>query len=469
MHTSEQEKPGDIVEHPSDEMYSHANLFIRHLPRVVDENELRMFFSPYGQILSAAVMRNIHTGENLGTAFVRYATNEQARTALHGCNGRFLHGRAISVHWAKKRHDNTPIGDARKKIFKLFVRNIPLDVSADELARLFACFGPVGSVSLHKDTAVPRNKWMERRIGFVAFLAEGAAEKAAEAVHNTRPFPGSGSIPLMVKLAEDVPARNRRPGAAVTDSIRRGGAPNDMVRTNATDRTMTRALVDEGRVNCCRSDFSTWSFLRWSRCNSPQPTQSANASSANYLGNSMPQPFYGCSAVPTPSPMRDYMFFHEANRQRVCAPGMPPQDHADAFLQQAPYLQQPNFFNHAEKDAATFHSLGAPQKTLGSSCSSLCPAESEEASTPIANQYFNEWSARPATHNGSAASRQGAPITSSTSFCSAYGTNIAEESSVSNSTPTATGGGKRCTRYTHNPYRLHQQRLSECPTPPVPV
>ncbi|KAH9598781.1 RNA recognition motif domain [Trypanosoma melophagium] len=195
---------------PNCEQYSHANLFVRHLSRLVNEDELRRIFAPYGEILSAAVMRNIHTGENLGTAFVRFATTEQARTALVECNGRSLFGRTISVHWAKKQHDDTPVGEARKKIFKLFVRNIPLDITVDDLTTLFQQYGPVKDVTLHKDTAAVADRRLERRIAFVAYLVEGAAERAAECVHNTRPFASSGSIPLMVKLAEDLPARSRR-------------------------------------------------------------------------------------------------------------------------------------------------------------------------------------------------------------------------------------------------------------------
>ncbi|KAH9598756.1 RNA recognition motif domain [Trypanosoma melophagium] len=182
---------------------SSTNLIVRKLPSRADEMAIKRIFAPYGEILSAAVMRNIHTGENLGTAFVRFATTEQARTALVECHGRRVFGRTISVHWAKKQHDDTPVGEARKKIFKLFVRNIPLDITVDDLTTLFQQYGPVKDVTLHKDTAAVADRRLERRIAFVAYLVEGAAERAAECVHNTQPFHSCCRIPLMVKLAED--------------------------------------------------------------------------------------------------------------------------------------------------------------------------------------------------------------------------------------------------------------------------
>ncbi|ORC90199.1 putative RNA-binding protein [Trypanosoma theileri] len=231
---------------------SSTNLILRKLPARADEAEIKRVFAPYGEILSAAVMRNIHTGENLGTAFVRYATTEQARAALLECHGKRVFGRTISVHWAKKQHDDTPVGEARKKIFKLFVRNIPLDVTVDELTALFRQYGPVKEISIHKDTAAVADRRLERRIAFVAYLAEGAAERAAECVHNTRPFPSSGSIPLMVKLAEDHQqkrAGNKMPSQIITPEVTSAGR-----RSSISSNNVTNSSRSSSSYNMCRED-----------------------------------------------------------------------------------------------------------------------------------------------------------------------------------------------------------------------
>ncbi|CCD12959.1 unnamed protein product [Trypanosoma congolense IL3000] len=201
------------------EFYSRDNLFICNLSPGVDESALKRIFSAYGEIVSAAVMRNIHTGESLGTAFVRFATTEQAQRAMEALTGSMQEGRAMIVQWAKRQHDDTPVGEARKKIVKLFVRNIPLDVGAEEVRRLFERFGAVESVTLHKDTAAASHADVGqplRRIAFVTFVAEGVADRAAEAVHNTRPFASHGPVPLMVKLAED---HSERRATAATAAV----------------------------------------------------------------------------------------------------------------------------------------------------------------------------------------------------------------------------------------------------------
>ncbi|KAG8343721.1 putative RNA recognition motif (a k a RRM RBD or RNP domain) [Trypanosoma vivax] len=197
---------------PRGETHSRTNLFISNIPHTMEKSELLSLFSVYGEILSAAIMRNIHTGDSLGTAFVRFATTENARAALNSVNGKRVDGRALSVQWAKRQHDGTPVGEARAKIMKLFVRNIPLEVTNADLVQMFTQYGPVKSVSIHKDTAPDTEKCQERCIAFVTFSAEGVAEKAAEAVHNTRPFPSCGSVPLMVKLAEDNPKNSHGNG-----------------------------------------------------------------------------------------------------------------------------------------------------------------------------------------------------------------------------------------------------------------
>ncbi|KAG5490418.1 hypothetical protein JKF63_00538 [Porcisia hertigi] len=192
---------------------SQTNLFVRKLASAVTEEDMRKLFERYGTILSFALMRDIHTGESLGTAFVRYSTHEEARAAMAALDGRELYGRQISIQWAKREHDSTPCGDARRKIRKLFVRNIPLDITVRHLRQMFSEFGAISNVTLHSDTApaVDRegggDNWHPphrmRNIAFILFLDDDVAEQAVSKLHNTCPFESCERIPLMVKLAED--------------------------------------------------------------------------------------------------------------------------------------------------------------------------------------------------------------------------------------------------------------------------
>ncbi|KPI90712.1 putative RNA binding protein [Leptomonas seymouri] len=194
---------------------SRTNLIIYNIGNTVTEDTLHELFDVYGEVVSCAVMRNIHTGESQGTAFVRFATNAEARRALYAYNDRtkplyLTESKPLVVQWARKQHDDTPVGEARKKIMKLFVRNIPLDCSVEVLEMLFGQYGNVRQVTLHKDTAPVEDAAMERLIAFVIYTEEGAAERAATAVHNTKPFPSCNGIPIMIKLAEDQ-VRHDRP------------------------------------------------------------------------------------------------------------------------------------------------------------------------------------------------------------------------------------------------------------------
>ncbi|KPA80493.1 putative RNA binding protein [Leptomonas pyrrhocoris] len=187
---------------------SRTNLIVYNIGNNMTEDHLHELFDGYGSVVSCAVMREIHTGQSLGTAFVRFATHTEARRALTAFSDRtnqlfITESKPLVVQWARKQHDDTPIGEARKKIMKLFVRNIPLDCSVEALEALFGQFGCVRQVTLHKDTALVEDAALERLIAFVIYTEEGAAERAATAMHNTRPFPSCNGIPIMIKLAEN--------------------------------------------------------------------------------------------------------------------------------------------------------------------------------------------------------------------------------------------------------------------------
>ncbi|KAK7200060.1 RNA binding protein [Novymonas esmeraldas] len=187
--------------------HSSTNLILYNIGPHMTEAALRGLFDPFGEVVSCAVMRDIHTGAGLGTAFVRYAHHNDACRALEAFSDRAnpvcVHeSKPLAVQWARRQHDGAPAGEARKKIMKLFVRNIPLDCTIEDLEALFGQYGPVRQVTLHKDTSPVEDEAMVRLIAFVIYAEEGAAELASSEVHNTRPFESCNGIPIMIKLAE---------------------------------------------------------------------------------------------------------------------------------------------------------------------------------------------------------------------------------------------------------------------------
>ncbi|CBZ25526.1 hypothetical protein, unknown function [Leishmania mexicana MHOM/GT/2001/U1103] len=211
--------------HKSSFTPSSTNLFVRYLPREVDDNRLREIFSAFGNITSSMVMRDIYSGQSLGTAFVRYEEHEEALRAMRDAHGMPLLGKTVSVQWAKQQHDDTPAGQERLRMNKLFLRNVPLEVTEEDLVHLVSPYGSVRKVTMHNDTAPLIDATERRRIVFITFSEQGAAEAALLAVHNTCAFHQCRGIPLMGKLSEDYTQKMRTPRTAhVPHSWQYGGS-----------------------------------------------------------------------------------------------------------------------------------------------------------------------------------------------------------------------------------------------------
>ncbi|KAJ1311240.1 hypothetical protein OPQ81_009739 [Rhizoctonia solani] len=94
--------PGQQVQYAPQGSGSHSglidpcNLFCKNLDPEIDSNKLFTHFKPYGQIVSARVMRN-DAGQSRGFGFVSFQTPEQASAALQAMNGAFLGSKQIAV------------------------------------------------------------------------------------------------------------------------------------------------------------------------------------------------------------------------------------------------------------------------------------------------------------------------------------------------------------------------------------
>jgi RNA recognition motif-containing protein len=79
------------------------NIYVGNLSREVSQDELKEAFQAYGEVDSAAVIKDKFTGESRGFGFVEMPNREQAEAALSGLNGKDLKGRNISVSEARPR------------------------------------------------------------------------------------------------------------------------------------------------------------------------------------------------------------------------------------------------------------------------------------------------------------------------------------------------------------------------------
>ena len=82
------------------------NIYVGGLAFEVTEDELRKEFETFGEVSSAAVIKDKFTGESRGFGFVEMPNKEEGKAALEGLNGKELKGRAIRVDEARPRNDS---------------------------------------------------------------------------------------------------------------------------------------------------------------------------------------------------------------------------------------------------------------------------------------------------------------------------------------------------------------------------
>ncbi len=82
--------------------YINEQVYVGNLPYRIGEDDLREYFSRFGNIQSVRVIRNFKTGRSRGYAFVTYFSPDQANDAL-SAHGRDIHGRSMVVRIAKPR------------------------------------------------------------------------------------------------------------------------------------------------------------------------------------------------------------------------------------------------------------------------------------------------------------------------------------------------------------------------------
>ena len=82
------------------------NIFVGNLSREVTEDELRKSFEAFGQVATAAIIKDKYSGESRGFGFVEMPSKKEAQEAMAGLNGKELQGRNLNVNEARPRPDN---------------------------------------------------------------------------------------------------------------------------------------------------------------------------------------------------------------------------------------------------------------------------------------------------------------------------------------------------------------------------
>lgn len=89
------------------------NIYVGNLSYEVTEEDLRLAFEAFGQVESAAVIKDKYSGQSKGFGFVEMPSNDEAQAAIDDLNGKEMKGRAISVNEARPRTENRGGGGGR--------------------------------------------------------------------------------------------------------------------------------------------------------------------------------------------------------------------------------------------------------------------------------------------------------------------------------------------------------------------
>ena len=79
-----------------------SKIYAGNLPFSVDEDNLRVMFTPFGAVEDVTVIRDRDTGRSRGFGFVQMP-DADAQTAIEGLNGQDVDGRTLRISEARPR------------------------------------------------------------------------------------------------------------------------------------------------------------------------------------------------------------------------------------------------------------------------------------------------------------------------------------------------------------------------------
>jgi RNA recognition motif-containing protein len=86
------------------------NIYVGNLSHEVTEEDLRLAFEPFGQVESATIIKDKHSGQSKGFGFVEMASKGEGQSAIDGLNGKELKGKALKVNEARPRTESRGSG-----------------------------------------------------------------------------------------------------------------------------------------------------------------------------------------------------------------------------------------------------------------------------------------------------------------------------------------------------------------------
>src|SRR5829696_2395478 len=81
------------------------NIYVSNLGFNIQDEDLKEFFTPFGEVTSAKIINDRESGKSRGFGFVEMSDDEAAKKAIADLDGPTVEGRAIKVMEAKPKED----------------------------------------------------------------------------------------------------------------------------------------------------------------------------------------------------------------------------------------------------------------------------------------------------------------------------------------------------------------------------
>lgn len=97
------------------------NIYIANLNSSINDEALKNLFTPFGAVLSAAVVNDVFTGESRGFGYVEMENEESAQQAIESLNHSTVAELTISVKEAeptKTRQGSYKVGNGPVDMYK---------------------------------------------------------------------------------------------------------------------------------------------------------------------------------------------------------------------------------------------------------------------------------------------------------------------------------------------------------------
>jgi heterogeneous nuclear ribonucleoprotein A1/A3 len=215
----------DVVRSIADSDVTQRKLFVRGLGWDTTTDKLRSTFSGFGEVAEAIVITEKGTGKSKGYGFVTFKHIDGAVIALRQPNKK-IDGRMTVTQLAASGNTGNPggsggIGDVTGR--KIYVGNIPFEISSDRLLNHFSAYGEIEEGPLGYAKQAGKTK------GFAFFVYKSEEGARASIIDPSKNIDGHQ---VVCKMAID--GKKGKPGGDVNGDNRLGGQGLPPVAMNSS-------------------------------------------------------------------------------------------------------------------------------------------------------------------------------------------------------------------------------------------